>query len=80
MYDQNLAPKTTTPYGCLKSRSWVVAPTMYDQNLAQKKTMTYGIENQCPALGQAQNCGGAKGVNGVPTPPLHLVAYYMPTT
>ena len=52
MYDQNLAPKTTTPYGCLKSRSWVVAaPTMYDQNLARKKTTTYGIENQCPALG-----------------------------
>ena len=53
---------------------------MYDQNLAQKNTTTYGIENQCTALGQAQHCGGAKAVNGVPTPPLHLVAYCMPTT
>jgi hypothetical protein len=33
------------------------------------KTMTYDVGNPGPGLGQAQQCGGVKTVNGIPTPP-----------
>jgi hypothetical protein len=34
-----------------------------------KKTMTYDVGNPGPGLGQAQQCGGVKTVNGIPTLP-----------
>jgi hypothetical protein len=34
----------------------------------KKKTITYGIGNSGPGLGQAQQCGRVKPINGIPTP------------
>jgi len=33
------------------------------------KTTPYDIRNPGPGLGQAQQCGGGKPVNGIPTLP-----------
>jgi hypothetical protein len=35
--------------------------------LNMKKIMTYGTGNQGSGLGNAQNCGGIKVVNGIPS-------------
>jgi hypothetical protein len=35
----------------------------------------YNIENRCPALGQAQQCGGVTPVNGIQAPPLLITGY-----
>ena len=33
----------------------------------KKKTITYDVENSDSGLGQAQNCGGVKLINKIPT-------------
>ena len=38
------------------------------QLLNIEKTTTYDVGNPGPCLGQAQQCGGVKPVNGIPTP------------
>ena len=38
----------------------------------KKKTMTYANGNLGPDLGQAQQCGGVKLVNGIQTLPLSM--------
>ena len=58
----------------------VTGTKISNHNWAQENTTTYGIENQCPVLGRAQNCGGVKAVNGTLTPPLHLDVFCKPTT
>ena len=37
------------------------------KSLNTKKTTTHGVRKPCPGLGQAQQCGGVKSSNGVPT-------------
>ena len=34
--------------------------------IKDKKTMTYEVGDSVPDLGQAQQCGGVKPVNGIP--------------
>jgi hypothetical protein len=40
---------------------------MHTSTIEHKKTTTYNVGNTGPSLGQAQQCGGVKPINGIHT-------------